>query len=197
VSPTRSDAGFARTVQRPCRAAQRLAAAGGQELPVGISFFFFFFCCVIPNLAHTAHSIGQSGSAMSRYFILAFFAIGASAIDFTASPRAAPALSPWGAANATAVAVFASTAAAASGDSTSECGSTSGDLPSIPAVDLRPGSSFYYTQVGCAGLFTGITVDFSERGRVPLSTPRFSPLTPAHSPHPGDGQRRHRVPPRE
>lgn len=42
--------------------------------------------------------------------------------------------------------------------STSDCGSTSGTVPSIPAASL---TSFYYTQLGCSGsLYSSMSVDF-------------------------------------
>ena len=45
-----------------------------------------------------------------------------------------------------------------SSTSTTDCGSKSGSLPTISAETY---SSFYYTQLGCSGLYTSMSVDFS------------------------------------
>ena len=42
--------------------------------------------------------------------------------------------------------------------SLSDCGSTSGSLPTIPAGTIV---SFYYTQLGCSGPYSSMSVDFS------------------------------------
>ena len=49
--------------------------------------------------------------------------------------------------------------------STNDCGSTSGSVPNIPA-DLV---DYYYTQIGCSGLYSSMSVDFSAFNARPAS----------------------------